>query len=434
MTVGVAAALYGALAGAAAPLARHLLRRRLAAGKEDPARVAERTGIASLPRPAGALLWVHGASVGEMRSVLPLIRRIAAARPDVSFLVTSGTLTSAELFAQAPPPRSVHQFVPLDVPAWVERFLDHWRPDAALWLESELWPNLIRLARRRGVPMALVNGRVSDRSFARWQKLRRLIAPPVAAFAPCLAQSEADAERLRALGVAARCLGNLKFDFTPPPADEPKLARLRAAIANRPVWIAASTHPGEEEIVARANRVVRARHRDALAIIVPRHAVRGAEIADRLAAQGFAFARRSQGALPEAAHDVYLADTMGELAMLYRLAMVAFVGKSLTAIGGQNPIEPAHLGAATLFGPHMENFRDIAAALIDAGGALRIADETDLAHTVSRLFDDPAERERIAAAGHAVTTQGQGATERVFEALAPMLADLPRPGAGDARA
>lgn len=430
------AALYGALAGAAAPLARHWLRRRVASGKEDPARVAERTGIAVAPRPDGALLWVHGASMGELRSVLPLVRLIAAARPDVSFLITSGTRTSAEMIAQAPPPRSIHQYVPLDIPAWIERFLDHWQPDAVLWLESELWPNLIRLTRRRGIAMALVNGRLSDRSFARWRRMRHVVRPPLAAFAPCLAQSDADAARFRALGVDATCVGNLKFDGAPAAADPAKLDELRAAIGTRPVWLAASTHPGEEDIAARAHRAVRARHREALLIVVPRHANRGTEIAERLAAQGFAFARRSLGDLPAPAHEIYIADTMGELGMLYRLAMVAFIGKSITSIGGQNPIEPARLEVATVFGPHMENFRDVAAALTAAGGAIQIPGESALAATVIRLLDDPDERARIAATGFAVTTQGQGAATRALAALAPLLAALPRSpmGSGDAPA
>ncbi|MBL8836891.1 MAG: 3-deoxy-D-manno-octulosonic acid transferase [Alphaproteobacteria bacterium] len=426
---GATAALYGALAGAAAPLARHWLRRRVAAGKEDPLRVAERTGIAITPRPPGALLWVHGASMGELRSVVPLIRLIAAARPDVNFLITSGTRTSAEMIAQAPPPRSIHQYVPLDIPAWIERFLDHWRPDAVLWLESELWPNLIRQTRQRGIAMALVNGRLSDRSFARWRRISRIAAPPVAAFAPCLAQSEADARRFEALGVPAVCVGNLKFDGTPAPADAAPLDALRAAIGARPVWLAASTHPGEEEIVARAHRAVRARHRDALLIVVPRHANRGTEIAERLAAQGHGFVRRSLGNLPAPEHDLYIADTMGELGMLYRLAMVAFIGKSIASIGGQNPIEPARLQVATVFGPHMENFRDVASALTAAGGAIQIRDESALAATIIRLLGDPDERARVAAAGFAVTVQGQGAAERALAALAPLLAALPRPAA-----
>jgi len=442
-TRDLTAGLYAAVTGAAAPVARGWLKRRLAAGKEDPDRIGERRGIASRPRPEGALLWVHGASVGELRSAMVLIDLIGRARPDAHILITSGTRTSAEMVAQAPPPRSIHQFVPLDVPAWIDRFLDHWRPDAALWLESELWPNLIRRARARGVPMALVNGRLSDRSFARWQRLRRFVAPPVAAFSPCLAQSESDAARFTALGSPARCVGNLKFDGAALGADEAALAALRAALGSRTVWAATRTWPGEEEIVARANARVRATHPDALAIIAPRHPPRGPEIAAALAAAGHRFAIRSAGELPAPGHDIYLADTLGELGVVYRVAALAFIGKSLVPLGGQNPIEPARLGVAPIFGPHMTNFRDVAATMVEAGGALTVADETALAATVTRLLSDSAERHRLAARAAEVAEQGRGAAGRVLEALAPLLASLPasssqgtpsQPGHGHARA
>jgi 3-deoxy-D-manno-octulosonic-acid transferase len=434
------AGLYAAVAGAATPVWRGWLKRRVAAGKEDPDRIAERRGIASRPRPPGALLWVHGASVGELRSALVLLELIARARPDAHVLITSGTRTSAEMVAQAAPPQSIHQFVPLDVPGWIDRFLDHWRPDAALWLESELWPNLIRRARARGIPMALVNGRLSDRSFARWQRLRRLVAPPVAAFAPVLAQSEADAARFAALGAAARCVGNLKFDGAALAADEGALAALRAALGTRTVWAATSTWPGEEEMVARANARVREVHPDALAIIAPRHPPRGPEIAAALNAAGHRFAVRSAGGLPAADHDLYLADTLGELGVVYRVASVAFIGKSLVPLGGQNPIEPARLGVPPIFGPHMTNFRDVVATMVEAGGAITVADEAALAATVTRLLSDAAERSRLAARAATVAEQGRGAAARVLEALGPLLENLPTadrrdpPGGAHARA
>jgi 3-deoxy-D-manno-octulosonic-acid transferase len=424
VTRDLTAGLYAAVTGAAAPVARGWLKRRLAAGKEDPDRIAERRGIASRPRPAGPLLWIHGASVGELRSAMALIALIARARPDAHVLITSGTRTSAEMIAQAPPPRSIHQFVPLDVPAWIDRFLDHWRPDAALWLESELWPNLIRRTRARGVPMALVNGRLSDRSFARWQRLQRFVAPPVAAFSPCLAQSDGDAARFAALGVPARCVGNLKFDGATLGADEGALAALRAGVGSRTVWAATSTWPGEEEIVARANARVRESHPDALAIIAPRHPQRGPEIAAALTAAGHRFAVRSSGGLPAADHDVYLADTLGELGVVYRVAALAFIGKSLVPLGGQNPIEAARLGVPTVFGPHMTNFRDISSAMVAAGGAITVADEATLAATVTRLLSDADERARITAHATEVAEQGRGAAGRVLEALTPLLAAL----------
>lgn len=417
--------LYHGLATGLAPALRLWLRRRAARGKEDPARLAEREGHASVARPDGRLLWIHGASVGEARSALPLLRRILEAHPEANALFTTGTVTSATMLGGALPSRAHHQFAPLDVPAWIRRFLDHWRPDCALRLESELWPNTLHALRRRGIPAGLVNARLSARSFAKWQRGGRMLAPPIDVFDVVLAQTATDAERLGRLGARVpRCVGNLKFDAPSLPADIEALSEIGAMIGERPLWLAASTHPGEEAIVAEVHRRLASRHRDLLTIIVPRHATRGEEIARELRDGGFAVARRGAGEAIGPATGVYLADTMGELGLFYRLAPIAFIGKSLAGDGGQNPLEAAALDTAILSGPAVGNFTEIYATLEAAGGARLVPDGEALAREVAALLDDPAARHRMAQAAVDVAAQGRGAIGRVLEALAPVLAPL----------
>lgn len=414
-------AIYRAATDAAALPLRLYLRRRLARGKEDGERLAERLGRARRPRPEGPLVWIHGASVGESVSAIPLIESLLRQRPDVSILVTTGTVTSAAILAQRLPAGVIHQYVPVDRAAWAGAFLDHWKPDAVLWLESDLWPNLLAAVRQRGIPATLVNARMSDRSSARWLRwapgsARWLLS----AFARCLAQSETDAERFRRLGAKdVACLGNLKASAEPLPVDEGELARLRRILGKRPLWLAASTHDGEEALAGRVHR--RLDRSDLLTVIVPRHPPRAAAIAAALAADGLVVARRSLGEAPRPETQVYLVDTMGELGLLYRLAGIALVGKSLLGTGGQNPFEPARLGCAVLFGPHMENFSEAAAALVSCGGAIEVADEAPLAATLARLLDDPAECHRRGEAARAYAEAQAGAAERVLAAIGPLL-------------
>jgi 3-deoxy-D-manno-octulosonic-acid transferase len=418
-------AAFALLGRLAAPALGLLLARRARQGKEDPARLGERRGRSALARPAGRLLWIHGASVGEARSVLPLLAMILDAYPGASALVTTGTLASARLLDTALPPRARHQFAPLDVPAWVARFLDHWRPDAALWVESELWPNMLSALAARGVPAALVNARLSAGSFARWRRLGRALRPPLGSFARVLAQSEADAARFAALGARGVAMpGNLKFDAAILPADAAALEGLRAALGARPRWLAASTHEGEEEIAAAAHEALAPALPGLLTILVPRHAARGEEIARLLAARGLAVARRGRGELPGAATDVYLADTMGELGLFYRLAPVAFVGRSLARGGGQNPLEAAALGAAVLAGPLTGNFGDIYAGLAQAGGARIVRDGAALTDALAALLADPAACAALAARAGAAIASGRGATARTLAELGPLLEAL----------
>ncbi len=417
-----ALALYRLATQLGGPLLELALQRRAARAREDPARLAERRGRPSAPRPAGPLVWLHAASVGEALAVLPLLEALLAGRSGLNALLTTGTVTSARLMAERLPPRARHQFVPLDRPAAWRSFLAHWRPQLALLVESELWPNLLLESRRHGVPLALVNARMSARSERRWRRLPAAAAELLAGFELCLAQSAADGQRFAALGARdVRTPGNLKAAAPPLPAPPEALAELVAALGERPVWLAASTHPGEDPALLAAHRALVRRLPALLTIIAPRHPERGEALASWLTREGVAFARRSQREKPEPRHAVYLADTLGELGLFYRLAQVAFVGKSLVPEGGQNPLEPARLGCPVLFGPHMTNFAELAADLLRAGAARRVEDGAALAAAVSEVIAEPALRRCMAERGLAVARSASGVLEATLAALAPLL-------------
>ncbi len=382
MPGGVSLALYRGLTGALGPAIPALLRDRMRRGKEDPRRLAERHGVASLTRPAGALVWIHAASVGESLAALPLASKLLE-QPGRSVLVTTGTVTSAELMQQRLPEHAFHQYVPLDLHANVVRFLDHWRPNLALFVESELWPNLLLETRRRNIPLALINARISSTSFAGWKRVPGLARRIFATFDICLAQDEAVAHRLSALGARnVHTAGNLKADVPPLPANEAALAEFRQAIGTRPVFLAASTHEGEEEAVLAA--VLALSHPGALTIIVPRHSDRGVKVESLAQARGLVCARRQKLALPSPETQVYIADTMGELGLFYRTAHTVFMGGSLIPHGGQNPLEAARLSVPVIAGPHTDNFAEIFRAVFDAQGFGRI----DSAEELSRIAED----------------------------------------------
>ncbi len=374
--------LYGGAARLAAPALRRMLRRRAARDKEDPARLEEREGHASLARPPGPLVWVHAASVGETMSALPLLARLAAHGP---VLLTTGTLTSARLAAARLPPGALHQFAPLDVPGWAARFLDHWRPARAVFLESEIWPNLLRACDARGISRFLLNGRISAASARNW---RRAAPGPARAllrgFAALHAQSAEDAARFRALG-AERVLewGNLKFAAAPLPCDDAALAHLAAALP-QPAWLAASTHPGEEALIHAAHLALAAEFPGLVTLLAPRHPERGAEVAALCGAAP----RRALGQPPQPGR-VYVADTLGELGLLFRATPFAFIGNSLAGSGGHNIVEPALLGRAVICGPHIENFAEAAARLRAAGALVQIADTRGLVQAARAWLAEP---------------------------------------------
>jgi 3-deoxy-D-manno-octulosonic-acid transferase len=409
--MSLALGLYRVASRLAAPVARSLLRDRARRGKEDPARIAERMGAPGRARPDGPLIWLHGASVGEGLAALAVAERLIAARPDVWALLTTGTVTSAELLGRRLGPKMIHQYAPLDVAPWVRRFLAHWSPDVAARVDSELWPETLMAARARG-PVALVNGRISARSAARWGRVAGMARRLMGAFDLVLAQDGDSAARFMALGArAARVGGALKASSPPPEADPAALRALRAALAGRPVWLAASTHPGEESIALAAHRA--AGIPGLLTIVAPRHPARGGEVAALSAAEGLRAAVRSAGAGPEGA-DVYVADTLGEMGLWYRLAPFALIGGSVVDLGGHNPYEPAALGVALAHGGHVANFADAYAAL--EGCARRVTDAPGLADAIRWAV----------APGGGPTEAGAAAGQAALAALAPDPAPLDR--------
>lgn len=406
-----------------------LLARRRRRGKEDPARIGERKGIPGLPRPDGLLVWLHGASVGELISLLPVAEHLTG--KGIAVLVTSGTVTSAEVAKRRLPEGAIHQYVPLDLPAYVDRFLAHWRPDIGVFAESELWPNLIHGAQAAGVHLILVNARMSERSHRRWQRFPSFITSMLSRFELVLAQTGDDGARLRELGAPrVQVIGNLKYDVEPPPADPAKLDILRGAFGDRPVFVAASTHPGEEEAIARMHAAVAAEIPSLLTVIAPRHPQRGEEVAGVCFRAGASVCRRSEGTLPDRHTQIYVADTIGELGLFYRLSKLAFLGGSLVQHGGQNPIEPAKLGNAILHGPHVFNFTEVYAALTDARGAFQVADAAALAAAVSRLLGQPALLDAMAREAESRVAAMSGAIQRMRDALEPFIiqAQLERAG------
>lgn len=414
--------LYRIATRLGSPLLTLHLKRRVRRGKEDASRLDERSGVATLSRPDGPLLWIHAASVGESLAALPLIEVFLNERPALHVLVTTGTLTSARLMAGRLPDRAFHQFAPLDRAAAWRAFFDHWRPGIGCLIESEIWPHLILEAERADLPLALINGRMSGRSAARWRWAGAAARRLLGSFSLVLARSQVDADRLSALGaVDARTLGDLKNAAPPLPADPADLAALDATLGQRPVWLAASTHPGEERHVLAAHRALRRKHPDLLTVIVPRHPERGEALAAELGVDGMSVARRSLGERPEPATGIYLADTLGELGLFYRLAGLAFIGGSLVPHGGHNPLEAARLGCPPLFGPHTGNFEDMTLHLLEKDAARRVRDADDLRAAAGQFLDDPASLRAMAGRARKAGEAEGAVLLRVERALRPLL-------------
>lgn len=415
--------LYRGLTRLLTPVGPLILNWRKQRGKEDARRMGERLGHASIARPHGDLIWLHGASVGEALALLPLVDTLRAKSFNV--LITTGTVTSAQILAQRLPAGAIHQYVPLDLPSAMARFIDHWRPDLVLVAESEIWPNLILEVTNRAIPLVMVNARLSERSYQRWQKAPSFISSLLKRVDLCLAQTKDDAARLMMLGAPrVHVSGNLKFDAPAPPVDATRLAEVTAMIGPRPVWVAASTHAGEEEIILAVHRHVAKRFEDLLTIVVPRHAVRGEQIANLARANGMDVGLRSQGEHPVPGCGIYIADTMGELGLFYRVASLIYVGKSLGAEGGQNPIEPAKLGSAILHGPHVANFAEVYDMLDQSGGAVMVSDADALARTLSLLLSDTASLRSMARAAAETVENLGGAASNVMKAIEPWLVQM----------
>lgn len=358
-------------------------------GKEDLNRFGERLGICEKNRPLGKLIWFHGASVGETLSILPLIKKIQETYPNLNIMVTSGTVTSAGLMAKRLSGKAFHQYVPIDCPKEVERFVDHWAPDAVFWIESEFWPNLLSAIHRRNIPLILINGRISDKSFNSWKKYLKISQQIQSLFTKSFGQTNEDARRLSVLGAKETdCVGNIKFAGGELPVDGDELSKMIHEVGKRPVWVAASTHSGEEEQIAEAHSAVLKQHEDALLILAPRHPMRSKEIENIFKQAGMVVAVRSRGEKITERVNVYISDTIGEMGLVYRLGSVAFVGGSLIEFGGQNIIEPARLKKAVLSGKYMMNFREIVVMAKEADALIEVENAEQLGEQVKNLFAD----------------------------------------------
>ncbi|WP_331693704.1 lipid IV(A) 3-deoxy-D-manno-octulosonic acid transferase [Pseudomonas sp. ZY71] len=373
-------------------------------------------------------IWVHAVSVGESIAAAPMIRALLQRYPTLPITVTCMTPTGSEriqaLFANEP--RIQHCYLPYDLPCAAARFLDRAQPKLAVIMETELWPNHIHQCAKRGIPVALANGRLSERSARGYGRFSKLTAPMLAEMSLFAVQTEAEAQRFRNLGARAERVevtGSIKFDLTIDPQLLQRAAELRGQwqALERPVWIAASTHEGEDEVVLDAHRRLLANHPDALLILVPRHPERFNSVFELCQREGFATVRRSTGANVDAQTSVLLGDTMGELLFLYALADSAFVGGSLVANGGHNLLEPAALAKPVISGPHLFNFLDIAAQLREAGALAEVDDAEGLAVEVQRLFELPRDAQRMADAGLAVMRRNQGALQRLLDGLGRLI-------------
>jgi 3-deoxy-D-manno-octulosonic-acid transferase len=415
--------LYRLATIALTPCARPLLAWRARRGKEDPSRLGERLGFPSLPRPDGQLVWLHGASLGESLSLLPLIERFI--QRGIEVLVTTGTPGSARLLGARLPAGAFHQYLPLDAPRFVARFLDHWRPDLALFAESEIWPNFVCAVHVRGAPLVLVNARISKASAERWRAAPGVGAKLFGKIDLCLAQDAENAARFLGLGARrAKIAGNLKFDVPAPPADPLKLAALQGALGARPVLAAVSTHPGEESFMLDAHLDLARDLPDLLTIVAPRDPARGEEIAGLARERGLNAGLRSHGDLPGRETQIYVADTIGELGLIFRSAGVVFMGRSLTPGGGHNPIEPAKFGCAILHGPSVEDFSEIYAELDAAGGAVSVLDAPGLARAARALLSQPARMRKMGRSGAETVRRMGGASLEIMTAIEPYLAHM----------
>ncbi len=415
---GLALKSYQKLTALAPVVVPYFLSKRAERGKEDPARQHERLGKPEHPRPNGRLLWFHAASVGEMNAVLPFMHLLRDKRPDLNQLLTTGTVTSAELAEKRMPEGTIHQYVPVDVPQYVRGFLEHWKPDLAFFTESEIWPNLLLQTGETGVPLFLLNGTMSRKSFTRWKKRSEMARALFSQFKMILAQNRTMAKRFGKLGARhVEVVGNLKIDAPLLPVDQNGVEALRSSIGSRPLFLAASTHSGEDDIVAKAHKLARDDLAGLLTVIAPRHPDRGDDIEAMLVEQGLKVARRSRGEAVSQDIDVYLADTIGDMGIFYSLTSVAFMGGSLIAHGGQNPIEAIKLGAGVITGPHWYNFDDAYRELFRLNGAREVISAEIMASAVKDLLTDDNKLGEMKQQADAAVRNLSGALNLTLEAI-----------------
>jgi len=417
--------LYQAITALSAPILALLLKYRLARGKEDGTRMNERKGKSSTSRPAGQLIWIHAASVGEAQSALILIEKISQQYEDISFLVTSGTVTSANLMAKRLPRNATHQFFPLDHPKWVSDFLDHWKPDLALWMESELWPNMLLALKNRNIPSVLVNARLSDRSYNRWKLFRCSIRKILSSFDLIMAQTQKDADRYLILGAKSVIVtDNLKYSAAPLPCNETDLTELQKSIGRRKIWLYASTHAGEESLACRLHSNLQEQFPDLLTILVPRHPERRDDIERECKIIGLNTTLRGESKiLPTEKTQIYVADTLGELGLFYRLSPIAVIGRSFShdGGGGHNPIEAAQLHCAVLTGPNIQYQTELFDAMFQTGAAKQMDTEKQLEDTLSLLISNDKECQRMIEAADKFADDKNHIIDNVMEQLKPFI-------------
>ena len=393
-------------------------------GREAPERLSERMGHPSAERPDNKLIWVHAASVGEAQSMLVLIDYLHQMDEGLNFLVTTGTRTSAQIMHHRLPQTATHQFMPLDHPRWVRRFLDHWRPDMALWTESELWPNMLAEIGNRAIPAALLNARLSPRSVKRWQRFGEAAGHLLHVFDIILAQDEDQADYFHTLGARhVDVTESLKYAAAPLPVNTEDYQRVRQRIGERPCWLFASTHAGEEDLAARVHTALMDKYPDLLTIIVPRHPERRDEIAATLDSHDLDYRLRSAAHQPPRDEtQIYVADTLGELGLFYKLAPVAVIGRSFSQDGGggHNPVEAAHFDCAIVHGPNVQNLQQLYDAMDSAGATLPVQESAGLARTIDKLLGDTEGRAAIQNRAHDFAAARRKALPRVLDKLSPV--------------
>lgn len=417
--------LYKNALWAGKPLLLQVLKTRLSRGKEDSARIRERMGSPSIPRPSGRLIWVHAASVGEAQSALILIDALGKRISNTSILVTTGTVTSAALMQKRLPVYAFHQYVPVDHPDWVKSFVDHWRPDLAFWMESELWPNILMDLKKRDIPLVLVNARLSDKSFKHWSMVKGTAKELLSCFTLILAQNEDYAKRFYELGaVNVTFTDNLKYSAAPLPHDPLALSELKLAIDGRSCWVYASTHDGEEDLACRVHKTLKEKLPDLLTIIVPRHPERRDDVANTCFENALKFRLRGEtSALPTPDDDIYIADTLGELGLFYSLCEIAMIGRSFSndGGGGHNPIEAAQLGCAVLTGPNNQFQRALYDDMAKGGAVIETLSENDLTQALEDLFTHPEKLQALQEKTRAFAEQKTHIIDDVMHHLVPLL-------------
>ncbi len=410
--------LYRILTFLATPFIYVWLYIRLLRGKEDSKRIYERFGFQMHARPTGKLIWLHGASVGECLSMMPLINRLLEQNKNLKIMVTSGTVSSAKLMEKRLPKRAFHEYIPVDIQGACRRMVRHFKPDAVLWFESEFWPNILGEIRKADIPLILLNGRISDRSFQRWQKALWIIKPLLSLFTLTFGQTEEDARRLRVLGARETiCVGNLKYAAPPAPFDAVELRRLLRQIGKRPVWVGGSTHPGEEEMMADIHVQVAKAFPGLLTVSAPRHPERGNEVRRIFEKRGLKVAQRTKEEAITPDTDVYFADTLGEMGLIYRLSPIVFVGGSLVPFGGQNMLEPMRLGRLVMIGPNAFNFREIVSFSKERGALVEVADATSMLGNLVFYLKNKDERRAVGRRAQTFAVSAMAVLDRVYDVL-----------------